>query len=181
MALFNSKEADFSPAFGDKKRNKLIFTSTRKGSAGGVDESTGQTHSDLFETTLDKNGKWSTPVPLPAPINSEVNEGAATISKKADMIVFSRVLEAKGKKERPNLYVAKKSGAAWGDPTKIPFCIDSINFAHPTLTGDASIMYFASNTQGSIGHADIWMTNYNKKEDIEIIGLISALFSYQYM
>ena len=164
MALFNSKEADFSPAFGDKKRNKLIFTSTRKGSAGGVDESTGQTHSDLFETTLDKNGKWSTPVPLPAPINSEVNEGAATISKKADMIIFSRVLEAKGKKERPNLYVAKKSGAAWGDPAKIPFCVDSINFAHPTLTGDASIMYFASNTQGSIGHADIWMTNYNKKD-----------------
>jgi peptidoglycan-associated lipoprotein len=164
MALFNSKESDFAPAFGDKKRTKLIFTSTRKGASGGVDESTGQTHSDLFETTVDKNGKWSTPTPLGAPINTEVNEGSAVVSKKADKIIFSRVLEIKGKKERPNLYEAKKSGAAWGDPVKIPFCIDSINFDHPTLSSDGSTMYFDSNAEGTLGHRDIWMTTFNKKE-----------------
>ena len=164
MALFNSKEADFSPAYGDKKRTKLIFTSTRKGASGGVDESTGQTHSDIFETTIDKNGKWSTPTPLAMPINTEVNEGAAVVSKKADKMIFSRVAEIKGKKERPNLYEAKKKGAGWDEPVKIPFCIDSINFAHPTLSADGNTMYFASNAQGTLGHADIWMTTFSKKE-----------------
>ncbi len=164
MALFNSKEADFSPAYGDKKRTKLIFTSTRKGAAGGIDESTGQTHSDIFETTIDKNGKWSTPTPVSAPINTEVNEGAAVVSKKADKMIFSRVAEIKGKKERPNLYEAKKKGAGWDEPVKIPFCIDSINFAHPTLSTDGNTMYFASNAQGTLGHADIWMTTFSKKE-----------------
>lgn len=163
MALFNSKEADFCPSFADKKHNKLMFTSTRQGAMGSVDESTGQTHSDLFETTLDKNGKWSTPTPIGAPINTEVNEGAAVVSKKGDMMILSRVLEAKGKKERPNLYQSKKAGAGWGDPTLISFCVDSVNFAHPTLNADGTTMYFASNTQGTLGKADIWMTHYDKK------------------
>jgi peptidoglycan-associated lipoprotein len=90
MALFNSKEADFCPSFADKKHNKLMFTSTRQGAMGSVDESTGQTHSDLFETTLDKNGKWSTPTPIGAPINTEVNEGSAVVSKKGDLMILSR-------------------------------------------------------------------------------------------
>lgn len=163
MALFNSKEADFCPSYADKKHNKLMFTSTRQGAMGSIDESTGQTHSDLFETTLDKNGKWSTPTPIGAPINTDVNEGAAVVSKKGDMMIFSRVLEAKGKKERPNLYQSKKAGAGWGEPTLISFCIDSVNFAHPTLSADGNTMYFASNTQGTLGKADIWMTHYDKK------------------
>jgi hypothetical protein len=57
-------------------------------------------------------------------------------------MIFSKVLEAKGKKERPNLYQSKKAGAGWGDPTLISFCIDSVNFAHPTLNADAHTMYF---------------------------------------
>ena len=163
MALFNSKEADFCPSYADKKHNKLMFTSTRQGAMGTIDESTGQTHSDLFETTLDKNGKWSTPAPIGAPINTEVNEGAAVVSKKGDMMILSRVLEVKGKKERPNLYQSKKAGAGWGDPTILSFCIDSVNFAHPTLNAEGNTMYFASNTQGTLGKADIWMSHYDKK------------------
>lgn len=163
MSLFNSKESDFCPSYADKKHNKLMFTSTRQGAMGSVDESTGQTHSDLFETTLDKNGKWSTPTPIGAPINTEVNEGAAVVSKKGDLMILSRVLEAKGKKERPNLYQSKKAGAGWGDPTLISFCVDSVNFAHPTLNADATTMYFASNTQGTLGKGDIWMSHYDKK------------------
>ena len=164
MALFNSKEADFCPSFSDKKSKKLMFTSTRQGSTGGaVDGSTGQQHSDLFETILDKNGKWSTPVPIGVPVNSDVNEGAAVVSKKGDMLIFSRVKEVKGAKERPNLYVSKKAGAGWGEPTVIGFCSDSVNFAHPTLTADGQTMYFASNMPGTIGKADIWMTHFDKK------------------
>ncbi|MCD6069336.1 MAG: outer membrane protein/peptidoglycan-associated protein [Bacteroidetes bacterium] len=164
MSLFNSKDADFSPSFADKKSNKLMFTSTREGTTGASkDESTGWSHSDLFETTLDKNGKWSTPVPIGLPINTEVNEGAAVVSKKGDMIIFSRVLEIKGKKERPNLYMSAKAGAGWGEPKLISFCVDSINFAHPTLSADGNTMYFASNMGGTLGHADIWMSHYNKK------------------
>jgi peptidoglycan-associated lipoprotein len=164
MALFNSKDADFAPSFADKKSNKLMFTSTRQGSTGGgVDESTGQQHSDLFETTLDKNGKWSTPVPVGPPVNTELNEGAGVVSKKGDIMIFSRVKEEKGLKERPNLYMCKKAGAGWGDPALISFCTDSVNFAHPTLTSDGNIMYFASNMSGTLGHSDIWMTHFSKK------------------
>ena len=163
MAFFNSKESDFCPAFSDKKSNKIMFTSTRQGSTGIIDESTGQTHSDLFETTLDKNGKWSTPVPVGLPINTEVNEGTAVVSKKGDVMIFSRVLEAKGKKERPNLYQSKKAGAGWGDATLISFCTDSVNFTHPTLSFDGNTMYFASNMAGTLGKGDIWMSHFDKK------------------
>lgn len=164
MAFFNSKDQDFSPSFIDKKNSKLIFTSTREGSLGGkTDGSTGVLHSDLFETQLDKNGKWSTPVSLGEPINSPVNEGTAVVSKKGDFILFTRCEELKNKKTRCHLYIARKQGPSWGTPELIPFNIDSLNFAHPTLNAEGNVMYFASNMEGTLGSSDIWKSAYDKK------------------
>ena len=97
MALINSKESDFGPAYADKKFTSLIFTSTRQGAQGSMDVTTGQNHSDLYETKLDKNGKWSTPTALATTIVTKVNEGGAFVSKKGDLMFMTRCPEAKNK------------------------------------------------------------------------------------
>lgn len=164
MALFNSKQEDFAPTFTDKKNTTLVFTSTREGSIGGhMDGTTGELHSDLFETKMDKNGKWSTPTDLGEPINSPVNEGTAVVSKKGDFIVFTRCEESKKGKMKCHLYMAKKQGPAWAVPELIPFNVDSFNFAHPTLSPDGNTLYFASNMTGTYGSTDIWMSEFDKK------------------
>lgn len=163
MALINSKEADFSPSYSDKKFNTLIFTSTRQGSTGGIDVINGQNHSDIYETKLDKNGKWSTPALLAGGIASKLNEGGSYISKKGDMMFVTRCPEAKGKQLKCQIYVCKKQGPTWGEPELLPFNVDTVSFRHPALSADGNTLYFDSKLQGGYGGTDIWMSSYDKK------------------
>ena len=111
MSLINSKESDYSPSFADKKNQTLVITSRREGALGSQEVNIGSNHSDLYETKIDKNGKWSTPVLLPPAISSPVNEGQGGVSKKGDMIFFTRCPEEKGKQVKCGLYMAKKQGS----------------------------------------------------------------------
>jgi peptidoglycan-associated lipoprotein len=163
MALINSKESDFSPTFSDKKYNTLVFTSTREGVNQKQDITTGQNHSKLYETKLDKNGKWSTPVVLAGAVTSEFNDGAAAISKKGDFMLMTRCPEIKSKISGCQIYMAKKQGSGWGEPVKLPFNMDSVQFGHPALSADGKTVYFVSRMKGGFGGADIWKTIYDQK------------------
>ena len=163
MTLINSKESDFSPAYADKKYNSLIFTSTRPGGSGGIDVTNGQNHSDLYETKLDKNGKWSTPVSLTSNIISKMNEASVSVSKKGDVMFMTRCPEGKNKQLKCQLYVCKKQGPSWAEPVLLPFCIDSVAFAHPSISANGKVLYFTSKLPGGYGGKDIWMSVLDEK------------------
>lgn len=165
MSLINSKESDYSPAFSDKKYQTLVFTSRREGSLGSTEENIGANHSDLFETKVDKNGKWSTPVLLPPAISSPLNEGQGWVSKKGDFIFFTRCPMEKNKQLKCGVYMAKKQGSTWGEATRLPFNIDTVQFGHPTLSADGKILYFASRMSGGYGGADIWSCTFDSKSN----------------
>ncbi len=167
MSLINSKESDYSPSFADKKNQTLVITSRREGGiSGGTEVNTGGNHSDLYETKLDKNGKWSTPVLLPPAISSPVNEGQGWVSKKGDMIFFTRCPEEKNKQVKCGLYMAKKQGSTWGVATRLPFNNDTVQFGHPTLSADGKFLYFASRMGGGYGGIDIWRCTYDAKANV---------------
>jgi peptidoglycan-associated lipoprotein len=70
----NSKESDFSPAYGRDDFGVVYFTSSRDDAAGNKTHgATGQGFTDIFESRLDKKSKWSTPVPVDK-INTESEE-----------------------------------------------------------------------------------------------------------
>lgn len=163
MALINSKESDFSPTYSDKKYNTLVFTSTREGVNQKQDITTGQNHSKMYETKLDKNGKWSTPVILAGAVTSAYNDGAAAISKKGDFMLMTRCPEIKAQKSGCQLYMAKKQGSGWAEPVKLPFNIDSVQFGHPALSADGKTVYFVTRMKGGFGGLDIWKTVYDPK------------------
>jgi len=163
MSMINSKERDYSPAFSDKKYQTVIFTSNRPGSLGEQDITTGNYKSDVYETKVDKNGKWSTPVLLPPGVCTEVNEGQAWVSKKGDMIFFTRCPEEKNKVNKCGVYMAKKQGSTWGPASLLPFNIDTIHFAHPCLSSDAKRLYFVSRKSGGYGGIDIWYCSFDVK------------------
>ncbi|MFM1932550.1 MAG: hypothetical protein RL226_1853, partial [Bacteroidota bacterium] len=65
VPVLNTEQFDFSPSWGSKKMDELIFASSRPSSTGaGEDVMSGQSTMDLFISERDKKGKWSTPVPL---------------------------------------------------------------------------------------------------------------------
>lgn len=165
MTLLNSKDPDFAPTYADKKYNKLYFTSMRPGVTGsGIDGGTGENYSDIFETQMDKNGKWSTPVALPEPINTKDNEGLTSVTKKGDMLFFTRCVVEKNKEFNNQLWVATKKGTVWGDQEKLNFCVDSIKYSAPSISSDGLTLFFcARNLPGGQGDNDIYMSKYDKK------------------
>ncbi len=167
MALINSKESDYAPSFSDKKYQTLNFTSRRPGNVGGeIDANTGNNKSDIYETKVDKNGKWSTPNLLPPTVNTKFNEGVGCVSKKGDMIFFSRSPEASSKQLKTQIFMAKKQGNTWGEAQVLPFCVDSIAFGHPYLSADGKVLYFASRMSGGYGGADIWYSTFDAKANV---------------
>jgi peptidoglycan-associated lipoprotein len=165
ISLINSKFRDYAPCFSDKKYQTLIISSNRDGSLGGQEMNTGTNHTDLYETKLDKNGKWSTPVLLPPAVSTPVNEGRAWVSKKGDMIFFTRCPEEKDKQNKCGIYMAKKQGSTWGPAEVLPFSNDTVNFGDPCLSADGKILYFSSTMNGGYGKSDIWYCTYDAKSN----------------
>jgi peptidoglycan-associated lipoprotein len=164
VALINTKDPDFAPMYADKKYNKLYFTSMRPGVIGtATDPTIGENYSDVFETLMDKNGKWSTPTSVPEPLNTKDNEGLTTMTKKGDMIFLTRCLVDKKKVTYNQLWTATKKGNVWGEPVKLPFCNDTLKYASPCISADGLTLFFSSNMPGGQGDNDIWMVKYNKK------------------
>jgi peptidoglycan-associated lipoprotein len=165
ISLINSKNRDYAPCFSDKKYQTIIISSNRDGSLGSQDLNTGFNKGDIYEAKLDKNGKWSTPVLLPPAVSTEVNEGRGWVSKKGDMIFFTRCPEEKGAENKCGLYMAKKQGSTWGEAARLPFSNDTVTFAHPSLSADGKVLYFTSNMAGGYGKQDIWSCTYDVKSN----------------
>lgn len=163
----NTESYDYSPAWGDKKHNVLIFSSSRPGSTGdGVDERTGEAFMDLWTTTRDNKGKWDEPQLLPATINTEDNEGGAFLNPKGDALYFTRCPREKKENIGCDIYFSEPQGKTWKEATKIvlkPEGADSLSTGHPTLDKGEKYMIFASDLPGGQGGKDLWLTEYDKR------------------
>jgi peptidoglycan-associated lipoprotein len=164
MAQLNSKFEDFSPAYSDRRMDEIVFTSTRQGTMGDkVDDGLGQNFSDIFITKLDKNGKFSAPLPLPAPINTPDNEGSAIFDKSFKTMYFTRCGVIKNKQPKCKIFSTQRRGNNWTDPVMLNFQIDTVTYAHPAISGDEQEIIFTSDLQGGQGGKDLWLSHYDKK------------------
>ena len=152
----NSKESDFSPAYGRDDFRLIYFTSSRDDAAGNKTHgATGQSYTDIFESRIDKKSKWSTPVPVEV-INSEFEEGTPSFSSDYKELYFTRCEAGKREKKGCVIMYSKKTGDKWSDPKNIGILPDSVVAAHPSLSSDGSTLYFVSDIAGGFGKKDIW-------------------------
>ncbi|MFI5148393.1 MAG: OmpA family protein [Bacteroidia bacterium] len=178
MVQINSRDYDFSPMFLDRKKGSIVFTSKRDGATGGgeFDKKTGLLFSDLFYTTVDKNGKWDTPKPFPAPINSGASEGACWINPKGNKMFFTRCERTKNQTMRCGILMStKKSSGEWTEPVVIDFGMEDntkYDFRHPALSPDESVMVFQSDFEALQKdssliepNTDLFISTYDKKNN----------------
>ncbi|MCE5346755.1 MAG: OmpA family protein [Bacteroidales bacterium] len=158
----NSKESDFSPAYGRDDFGLIYFTSSRDDAAGNkVHGATGQSYTDIFESRLDKKSKWSTPVPVEA-INSEFEDGTPSFSSDYKELYFTRCEIGKRETKGCIIMYSRKSGDTWSEPKNIEILPDSLVAAHPALSPDGSTLYFVSDIAGGYGKKDIWKTTMER-------------------
>ena len=166
MAFFNSKEEDFSPTFAKKDFKIVYFTTSREGAKGDKKSAiSGQNFTDIFQTSLDRKGKWSVPTPLGEPVNSDNDEGASTLNQKGNTMYFTRCPVEKGKILGCHLYSAAKKGNNWDIPVQItiPGIADSVTIQYPCISIDEKTLYFTANLPGGYGGMDIWSVAKSKK------------------
>ena len=156
MKDINSKESDFSPAYGRDDFGIIYFTSSRDDAAGNKTHgATGQGYTDIFESRIDKKSKWSTPVPVDV-INSEFEEGTPFFVSDYKELYYTRCETGKREKKGCVIMYSKKTGDSWSEPKNIGILPDSLVAAHPALTSDGTTLYFVSDMPGGFGGKDIW-------------------------
>jgi peptidoglycan-associated lipoprotein len=152
----NSKNEDFSPAYGRDDFGLIYFTSSRDGVTGNKTHgATGQGYTDIFESRIDKKSKWSTPVPVGV-INSEFEDGTPSLTSDYKELYFTRCESGKREKKGCIIMYSKKTGDAWSEPKNIGLLPDSLVAAHPSISNDGSTLYFVSDLPGGFGKKDIW-------------------------
>ncbi len=158
----NSRDNDFCPTFVAGRDNEIIFTSTRDFVTGKRKSNiTGTRFGDLLTSKFEvQKQKWGTPKLLDENelINTINDEGAATVSDRGDLMIFTRCLYDKTKDLGAGLFSANQSRGEWSEPTLIDIVGDSITAAHPSLASDGVTLYFVSDRPGGFGGKDIWMT-----------------------
>lgn len=170
MKFFNSKFSDFSPTFGSEDYREVYFTSSRSETIGKSEHGgTGQSFTDIFFSTQDRKGKWSTPVPLEEPVNTEAEEGTPVIFNNYKTMYFTRCSLSKRKAMGCEIYSATRSGDKWSKAEALPIETDSVVIAHPAITPDELTLYFVSDMDRSIQNhegknsKDIWYVTRSDK------------------
>ncbi len=152
----NSRNSDFSPAFGRDDNGLLWFTSSRDDAQGNKEHgATGQSFTDLFETRLDKKAKWSTPVPVDF-LNSEFEDGTPSFSSDFTEVYFTRCEAGKRENKGCVIMYSTREGTRWSDPEKLELLADSLVAAHPSISPDGQTLYFVSDMPGGLGGKDIY-------------------------
>jgi peptidoglycan-associated lipoprotein len=158
----NSKESDFSPAYGRDDFGMVYFTSSRDGAAGNKTHgATGQSYTDIFESRIDKKLKWSTPIPVEG-INTEFEEGTPSFSSDFKELYFTKCESGKREKKGCVIMYSRRTGDKWSDPKSIGILPDSLVAAHPAISSDGLTLFFVSDIPGGFGKKDIWKATREK-------------------
>ncbi|MAR39928.1 MAG: hypothetical protein CMD22_04535 [Flavobacteriales bacterium] len=159
MDIVNSKNNDFSPAFGNRDYTKIYFVSSRKGSSNDkIDERTGQFFTDIYSSSLDKKGKWSKPKAEMSPINSDNHEGTLCLNQNGTTMFFTTCQSENKKSLGCEISISQLKGKIWGSLNKLEVKIDSnTTIGHPTISPDESVVIFSAEMNGGYGGKDLWM------------------------
>lgn len=157
MRYFNSRERDYTPAFGESDYATVYFTSAREDATGkAVHGATGGSFTDIFVARMDRKGKWSVPVPMDEDFSTEADDGTPNLSADFSVMYFTRCPKGKNEKLGCQIYLTRRSGAEWGKPEVLKIAEDSVVVAHPAISPDNLTLYFVSDMPGGYGGKDIW-------------------------
>ena len=117
-----------------------------------------------------KEGKgWTKAANMGQPINSEINEGAMTLSPDGRTMVFTicEVYGSYGEGRQGlgscDLFVSQRIGEnRWSKPRNLGPKINTNRFdSQPCISSDGKSIYFSSARPGGQGESDLWVININ--------------------
>ena len=142
----NTFEAQYFPSLTGS--GQLIFTGRDKDDRG--DE-------DLYITSYENN-RWHSPLSISNNINTDLNEGTASIAADGQTLVFTGCNRADGLGSC-DLYISYFQDGEWSLPENLGSRINSAQWeSQPSLSYDGSTLYFSSDRPGGLGGQDLWVS-----------------------
>ncbi len=158
-AHVNSAYPDYMPN-SDPTGRLLYFTSKRKGGIGADKESDAEGDEDIYQVEF-KDGRWSDPQLLPAPINSANHEGASSFSADGQTVVYT-ACGRQGGVGSCDLYIMHLEGNQWSQPENLGNVVNSEDWdSQPTISSDGTRIIFCSERKGGYGSQDLYMIEKN--------------------
>ncbi len=152
-----TRYSDFSPGFASADYDQIYFSSMRtEKKKRKKSRITGQGGSNIYMSKIDAKGEWTDPELLDETINSEFDEGSATMSSDGKAMYFTRCRYDNEQPRSAEMFMVSRSGGKWGEPVQLEIGGDSLMVAHPAISHDGETLYFVSDMPGGIGGKDIW-------------------------
>lgn len=124
----------------------IYFASDRVGGQGGL---------DIWKTTQQSNGTWSTPANLGPEVNSKANEDAPFIHPDQKTLFFTS--DGHSTMGGRDIFVTKLVNAKWTSPENMGYPVNTTaNDNYFTLIADGTRAYFSSDRKGGMGSQDIY-------------------------
>ncbi len=141
--LLNTKNAEYLPSL-TADGETLVYTRRVR-------------RQEDFYISKKVDGKWQEGIPM-EDINTDLNEGAQSISADGKLLVFT-ICNKKGGYGNCDLYFSEVVKDRWTKVANMGASINSKNReTQPSLSADGKALYFASNRPGGFGGMDVWVS-----------------------
>ena len=163
----NSPYLDYGSAF---YLDKLVFASARETDNFLVRKSdwNDQSFMNLYQSTIKADGTLDKPEKFSKIISTKFHESSPIFTKDGNTMYFTRNNYNNGRKGKDDkkaillkLYKSIKTENDWSDATELSFNSNQYSTAHPSLSQDEKILYFASDMPGTLGQSDLWKVSIN--------------------
>ena len=149
--------ADYAPVLFN--RDYVVFTSDRAGTEGSdIFKWTNNEFSDLF--IVQKNG--GNAIQFDQVINTEHNEAAACFNRDFNEIFFTRCFSNGSEDAYCKILWSQSLGGQWSEPITPFYMEPTVNYGHPTLVEQDSVLIFSSNHPDGKGGYDLY---YSVREE----------------
>ncbi|MEM9326426.1 MAG: SPOR domain-containing protein [Bacteroidota bacterium] len=153
----NSTASDVSPSF---YNDGFLFLSGRDQNQEYQLDRTRDTNLDYKFSNFDTDGDPGPPANFLTSLGSKYSEGPVAFNSDQTVVIFTHVAEESetlGGDPRLELYsMTKNLDGEWSKPIPLSINGQGHSVAHPTLSSDGKILYFASNQDGGYGGMDIY-------------------------
>jgi outer membrane protein OmpA-like peptidoglycan-associated protein len=147
----NTDEYEYFPVLTADERT-LVFTRNLRISSG-------RDRQEDFYVSFSDGTDWGMALNLGAPINTDDNEGAQTITADGSQLFFIGC-NRKGGKGSCDIYRSLRNGRKWGRPENLDSPVNTSKWeSQPSISADGKTLYFVSNRINGLGKSDIWVTH----------------------
>ncbi len=147
----NIADLNFQGGYGlSHDGNTLYTTMNRSGGVGGF---------DIWYSTWDGK-EWSRPVNEGMPVNSQLHDGAPSITPDGQIMYFMRCQRMSTTSAEGCQIMVTKRGARgmWDEPEALPEMINTGNAQMPKILSDSRTLIFAAELPGGKGGLDLYQT-----------------------